>query len=67
MIPAGSPRAPAGAPSAHGHVVDGKVAVRRLVGFFGGVTLVNVIVGTQATYRAVEHMETVQFCGRPAT
>ncbi len=46
------------------HVVDRKVAVRRLVGFLGGVTLVNVIVGTQATYRAVEHMETVQFCGQ---
>ena len=46
------------------HVVDRKVAVRRLVGFLGGVTLVNVVVGTQATYRAVEHMETVQFCGQ---
>jgi NapC/NirT cytochrome c family, N-terminal region len=46
------------------HVVDRKVALRRLLGFLGGVTLVNVVVGTQATYRAVEHMETVQFCGQ---
>jgi len=46
------------------HVVDRRVAVRRLLGFLGGVTLVNVVVGTQATYRAVEHMETVQFCGQ---
>ena len=60
----GLPRAPAGAPSAHGARRRPKVAVRRLVGFLGGVTLVNVIVGTQATYRAVEHMETVQFCGQ---
>ena len=26
-------------------------------------TIVNLIIGTQLTYRAVEHMETVQFCG----
>src|SRR5580765_1771171 len=45
-------------------IVDRKAAIRRLVWFLGAVTLVNVIVGTQATYRAVEHMESVQFCGQ---
>ena len=42
---------------------DRKAAVRRLVWFFGIVTLLNVLIGTQLTYRAVEHMETPQFCG----
>ncbi len=46
------------------HIQDRKAAVRRLLLFLGAVTLVNVIVGTQATYRAVEHMESVQFCGQ---
>ena len=46
------------------HILDRKAAMRRLIGFLGVVTLVNVVVGTQATYRAVEHMETVQFCGQ---
>jgi hypothetical protein len=39
-------------------------AVRRLLIFFGVTTLINVIVGTQLTYRAVEQMESVQFCGQ---
>ena len=45
-------------------IVDSKAALRRLLVFLGVVTAVNVVVGTQATYRAVEHMETVQFCGQ---
>ena len=45
-------------------VVDRKAAVRRMIVFLGVVTLINVVVGTQATYRAVEHMESVQFCGQ---
>jgi hypothetical protein len=36
-------------------------AVRRLALFFAVATLLNVIVGTQLTYRAVEQMESVQF------
>ncbi len=44
-------------------VVDRKSAVRRLAWFFGITALLNVIIGTQITYRAVEHMETPQFCG----
>lgn len=42
---------------------DRKGALRRLAWFFGLVTLLNVLIGTQLTYRAVEHMETPQFCG----
>ena len=42
---------------------DRKIALRRIAWFVGIVTVVNIIVGTQVTYRAVEHMETPQFCG----
>jgi nitrate/TMAO reductase-like tetraheme cytochrome c subunit len=42
---------------------DRHAALRRLAWFFGVVTLVNAVIGTQVTYRAVEHMETPQFCG----
>ena len=45
-------------------IVDRKAAIRRMAWFLGIVTVANVIVGTQATYRAVEHMESVQFCGQ---
>jgi nitrate/TMAO reductase-like tetraheme cytochrome c subunit len=45
-------------------IVDRRTALRRLAYFLGATTLVNVIVGTQLTYRAVEHMESVQFCGQ---
>jgi hypothetical protein len=45
-------------------VYDRGRAVRRLALFFGGTTLLNVIAGTQLTYRAVERMESVQFCGQ---
>ena len=44
--------------------MDRKAAIRRMAWFFGTVTLMNVVVGTQGTYRAVEHMESVQFCGQ---
>ena len=43
--------------------VDRKTALRRLGWFFGITTLANILIGTQITYRAVEHMETPQFCG----
>src|SRR6185312_15655684 len=42
---------------------DRRAALQRLAWFFGITTLVNVLIGTQVTYRAVEHMETPQFCG----
>jgi hypothetical protein len=45
-------------------ITDPKLALRRLAWFLGSATLLNLIVGTQFTYRAVEHMESVQFCGQ---
>jgi hypothetical protein len=45
-------------------ITEPKLALRRLALFLGLATLVNLIVGTQLTYRAVEHMESVQFCGQ---
>jgi hypothetical protein len=42
---------------------DRRAALTRLAWFFGVATILNVIIGTQVTYRAVEHMETPQFCG----
>jgi hypothetical protein len=44
-------------------VFDRKAALHRLIWFFALTTLANVLIGTQATYRAVKHMETPQFCG----
>jgi nitrate/TMAO reductase-like tetraheme cytochrome c subunit len=46
------------------HESDRKAIIRRLAWFFGITTLANIIIGTQLTYRAVEHMETPQFCGQ---
>jgi hypothetical protein len=46
------------------HVQDRKAVLRRLAIFFGATTFVNIIIGSQVTYRAVAHMETVQFCGQ---
>ena len=46
-----------------GETFDRKTAVRRIAWFFGATTLMNIVIGTQVTYRAVEHMETPQFCG----
>jgi nitrate/TMAO reductase-like tetraheme cytochrome c subunit len=42
---------------------DRNTGLRRLAWFFGATTFFNVLIGTQITYRAVEHMETPQFCG----
>jgi nitrate/TMAO reductase-like tetraheme cytochrome c subunit len=43
---------------------DRRVNIRRLVIFFAVTTAINIVIGTQGTYRAVQHMETVQFCGQ---
>lgn len=43
--------------------LDRKTAIRRIAWFFAVTTLINILVGTQLTYRAVKHMETPQFCG----
>ena len=51
---------------AHGLLVvaDRRTAIRKFAIFFGVTTAINIVIGTQGTYRAVEHMETVQFCGQ---
>jgi hypothetical protein len=41
---------------------DRKTALRRIGWFFAVTTLLNILIGTQVTYRAVKHMETPQFC-----
>ncbi len=43
---------------------DRRAFIRRLAIFFAVTTAVNIIIGTQGTYRAVQHMETPQFCGQ---
>lgn len=42
---------------------DRKAALQRLAWFVGVTTGLNILIGTQVTYRAVKHMETPQFCG----
>ena len=42
---------------------DRKTALQRIAWFFGATTLLNILIGTQVTYRAVKYMETPQFCG----
>ena len=43
---------------------NGPAAWRRLGLFLGLMTFVNLVIGSQATYRAVQHMESRQFCGQ---
>jgi len=42
---------------------DRRAALWRVVWFFVVVSAVNILIGTQLTYRAVTYMETPQFCG----
>jgi hypothetical protein len=42
---------------------DRRMAWRRAGIFFAVMTVANVVIASQLTYRAVEHMDTVQFCG----
>jgi hypothetical protein len=42
---------------------DRRAALRQLLLFLGVTTLLNILIGTQFTYRAVSYMETPQFCG----
>jgi mono/diheme cytochrome c family protein len=37
--------------------------LRRLAIFFGTMTVLNIVIASQVTYRAVNHMESDQFCG----
>lgn len=41
-----------------------RVTLRRLAIFFGVMTVVNVVIASQVTYRAVAQMESDQFCGQ---
>jgi nitrate/TMAO reductase-like tetraheme cytochrome c subunit len=43
---------------------DRKTAFRRTAIFFAVMTIANVIIGSQFSYRAVQHMDTPQFCGQ---
>jgi len=45
-------------------VEDRRTAWRRAGIFFGVMTVANVAIASQLSYRAVEHMDTVQFCGQ---
>jgi nitrate/TMAO reductase-like tetraheme cytochrome c subunit len=45
-------------------VHDRSALARRFAVFLAVTTFVNVLIGSQVTYRAVEHMESVQFCGQ---
>ena len=43
---------------------DRRIVLRRVAIFFGVMTVVNVVIGSQVSYRAVAQMESVQFCGQ---
>lgn len=43
--------------------LDRKSVLRRIGWFFAVTGALNVLIGTQVTYRAVKHMETPNFCG----
>jgi hypothetical protein len=43
---------------------DRRTAWRRVGIFFGVMTVANVVIASQLSYRAVVHMDTVQFCGQ---
>lgn len=44
-------------------MIDRASSIRRLGFFLGATTVVNVLIGSQLTYTAVHHMESVGFCG----
>jgi nitrate/TMAO reductase-like tetraheme cytochrome c subunit len=45
-------------------VEDRRTAWRRVGIFFAVMTVVNVVIASQLSYRAVEHLDTNQFCGQ---
>jgi hypothetical protein len=47
-----------------GAAADRRAALRRAGIFFAVMTVANIIIGSQLSYRAVQHMDTVQFCGQ---
>src|ERR1700733_1045389 len=45
-------------------IEDRRAAWRRVGIFFGVMTFANVLIASQLSYRAVQQMDTVQFCGQ---
>jgi nitrate/TMAO reductase-like tetraheme cytochrome c subunit len=43
---------------------DRRTYLRQIAIFFAVTSAANILIGTQGTYRAVEHMETPMFCGQ---
>ena len=61
---AGLAMIPVGIWLSRNRLVTRETSWRRAVLFIAIMTPVNIIMGSQLTYRAVEHMDTVQFCGQ---
>jgi len=64
LIPVGIAMARRHGQVAFDNVEARRTAWRRTAVFFIVMTAANVVIGSQASYRAVEHMETQQFCGQ---
>jgi len=64
LIPVGMALSKREVAAALSNTTDKQAAWRRAGVFFAVMTMANVIIGSQLTYRAVDHMETVQFCGQ---
>ena len=43
---------------------DRSTYIRRIAIFFALTTAANIVIGTEGTYRAINYMETAQFCGQ---
>jgi hypothetical protein len=64
LIPVGIAFARRRATTGFTDAADRRAAWRRAGIFFAVMTVANMIIGSQLSYRAVEHMDTVQFCGQ---
>jgi hypothetical protein len=64
LIPIGIALAKRKAVASLNEIEDRRTAWRRVGIFFGVMTVANVVIASQLSYRAVEHMDTVQFCGQ---
>jgi len=64
LIPIGIALAKRNVVANFGEIEERRTAWRRVGIFFGVMTVANVVIASQLSYRAVEHMDTVQFCGQ---
>src|SRR3984957_17296110 len=64
LIPAGIVLAKRKVTANLNEIEDRRTAWRRAGIFFGVMTVANVVIASQLSYRAVEHMDTIQFCGQ---